>query len=266
MIRESWTERGRRTAGWTAAALGAVLGLAAGGAALAAPHAGAKPSITSPSITGPSITGMWILKADDYGRDERPSLTPQAEAAALAARKATEEQGKVLSEHALKCLPIGMPRFMMNEFALEILESPGRVTMISENSPLARSIYLGRTSHTADAEPGWNGHSIGHWEGAVLVVDTTLLNDRISHVPRSQTPSGATHIVERLSLAPGGKMLADEMTFTDPALLTKPYTVTTHYERLPADAELWEYACEVDAAGWSERYANDPAAKIGDRK
>jgi hypothetical protein len=218
------------------------------------------------SAAPPHIGGMWILKADDFGRRESPALTPQAEAAAEAARKATEDQGKVLSEHALKCLPIGMPRIMMNEFALEILESPGRITMISENSPLARSIYLDRKIHTADAQPGWNGHSIGHWDGQVLVVDTTLLNDRISHIPKSQTPSGATHIVERIRLADGGKTLIDEMTFDDPNILTKPYVMATHYERLPPDAELWEYACEVDAAGWSERYANDPAAKIGDKK
>lgn len=224
------------------------------------------PAVAAPASKAagrPTLTGMWILKQDDFGRPEKPVLKPAAAAAAEAARKATEEQGQVLSDHAKKCLPLGMPRFMMNEFALEILESPGRITLISENSPLVRSVYLGRKAHTADAEPGWNGHSIGHWEGPVLVVDTVALNDRISHIPRAQTPSATTHIVERIRLANGGKTLIDEMTFEDPEVLEKPYVTTVHFERLPRDAELWEYACEVDAAGWSERYANDPQAKIG---
>lgn len=208
------------------------------------------------------LTGMWLLKPNDFARQDKPPFTPEAAAAAEQARKATEDQGKVLSEHALKCLPIGMPRFMTNEFALEILETPGRVTLISENSPLVRSVYLGRKTHNPDAIPGWNGHSIGHWEGKTLVIDTVALNDRMSHVPRGQIPSGETHIVERLHLEAGGKVLVNETTFEDPRQLTRPYTTTTRYDRMPEDSELWEYACEVDAPGWSERYANDPAAEL----
>jgi hypothetical protein len=33
-----------------------------------------------------------------------------------------------------------------------------------------------------------------------------------------------------------------------------------HYKRLPQDAELWEYACEV-GGGWQERFKGDPAGK-----
>jgi hypothetical protein len=65
----------------------------------------------------------------------------------------------VLSERGLRCLPIGMPGMMRNEFALEIRETPGRVTVISENSPLVRTIYLNRKEHTPDYAPGWNGHT-----------------------------------------------------------------------------------------------------------
>lgn len=228
--------------------------------AIAALVAGAPAMAAKPAKAAGGLTGMWLLKGSDFGRAERPPFTAEAAAAAERARKATEEQGQVLSDANKKCMPIGMPGFMSNEFALEILESPGRVTMISENSPLVRSVYLNRTTHTDDAEPGWNGHSIGHWEGATLVIDTTKLNDRKSHIPHGQVPSGQTHIVERLHLEDGGKTLVDQATFTDPAVLTRPYVTTTHYERMPKDAELWEYACEVDAAGWSERYAHDPAA------
>ena len=217
-------------------------------------------ALAAPGVTG--LTGMWLLKQGEFARQEKPPFTAEAAAAMEQARKATEEQGKVLSDHALKCLPVGMPRFMTNEFALEILETPGRITLVSENSPLVRSVYMGKTSHTPDAQPGWNGHSIGHWEGKTLVIDTIDLNDRMSHVPRGQIVSDKTHIVERLHLESGGKVLVNEMTFEDPMVLTKPYTTTTRYDRMPDDSELWEYACEVDAPGWSERYANDPSAPL----
>ena len=210
----------------------------------------------------PRITGMWLLQANDFGRSEKVPFRPEALAAAEAQRKATEEQGQVLSDANKKCQPNGMPGMMRNEFALEVLETPGRVTIISEDNPLVRTVYLNKKTHPEDAQPGWNGHSIGHWEGATLVIDTVALNERKSHIPRGQLASDQTRIVERLHLTNGGKTLVNDMTFHDPKVLTGPYTTSIHYDRLPADAELWEYACEVDAAGWSERFANDPAAAV----
>ena len=225
-------------------------------AAPAARAAAAKPAAT--------ITGMWFLTPSEYDRDEKLPLTPAAEALAAKRRQATENGGVVLSNNAKHCLPIGMPTFMTNEFALEIIESPGRVTLLSENSSLPRSVYLTETAHTQGLEPSWNGHSIGHYEGTgakkTLVIDTVNLNDRVGPVGRNGVHSPTTHIVERLHLK-DPDTLVGEMTFEDPTYLTKPWTTTHTYQRIKAPAELWEYACEPDAAGWSERFAGDPEAK-----
>lgn len=221
---------------------------------LAGPATAAKPKAAPPRITG-----MWLMDPADFQRKDKPPLTPAAQAAADAQKKAIEQQGKVLSDNNKKCLPTGMPSMMTNEFALEFLETPGRVTILSEMSSLPRSVYLNRKTHTADVEPSWNGHSIGHWEGPVLVIDTVNLNDRISHVPHGGLASGDSHIVERYHLENGGKDLVGEMTFEDPKVLTQPWTVKHTYHRLAADAELWEYACEVGADGWSDRFEGDTA-------
>ncbi len=208
------------------------------------------------------LTGMWLLEPSDFGRRESPPLTPEIAAAAAAAQKAAGPDGPVLSDDNKRCLPTGMPGMMANEFALEFLETPGRVTIISENSPLVRSVYLNRKGHTDGVTPGWNGHSIGHWEGKTLVIDTIALNDRKTHIGRGAPPSANTRIVERYTVSADGKTLAGEMTFIDDTVLTGPWTVKHGYNRLEADAELWEYACEVGAAGWSERFEGDPEAKL----
>ena len=166
-----------------AVAVTAALSMAAAGSCGAAP---ARPL---------SINGMWLIKPTDYGKRLNPTFTPAAAAAAEKQRKATDEQGQVLSDAAKKCMPIGMPGFMSNEFALEILETPGRVTLISENSPLVRTVYLNKKTHTADAQPGWNGHSIGHWEGKTLVIDTIGFNGRGALLGPVQK-SDKTHVVE----------------------------------------------------------------------
>ena len=74
-------------------------------------------------------------------------------------------------------------------------------------------------------------------------------------------PTLTTHIVERYHLEKGGQTLVNVMTFDDPKVLTGPWTVTYHYHRAEAGAGLWEYVCEVDSAGWSERFAGDPQFK-----
>jgi len=59
----------------------------------------------------------------------------------------------VLSNNAKKCLPIGMPTFMTNEFALEIIESSDRGHAAFGNSALPRSVYLHEKTHTQGLEP-----------------------------------------------------------------------------------------------------------------
>jgi hypothetical protein len=214
----------------------------------------------APAKPAASITGMWFLNPSEYDRNEAMPLTKLGAEINEKRRKATEEQGVVLSANSKKCLPIGMPTFMTNEFALEIIESPGRVTLLSENSTLPRSVYLTEKTHTQGLEPSWNGHSIGHYEGKTLVIDTVNFNDRLGPILRSGLHSPTTHLTERLYLK-DSDTLVGEMSFEDPTYLTKAWKSVHTYHRIKAPAELWEYACEPDAAGWSERYAGDPDAK-----
>lgn len=235
-------------------------------AARAAEPAKPKPAKTSASaskaVAGQkTIAGMWALEKTEYDRHEAIPLAPKALAQQETARKAREEGGVVLSANGKKCLPIGMPTFMTNEFALEILTAPDRVTLLSENSTLPRSVYLDEAKHPSDIEASWNGHSIGRWEGKVLVVDTVNFNDRVGPIGNAGVHSPTTHLTERIYLK-DPDTLVDEMTFEDPTYLTKPWVNSHSYRRLPPHSELWEYACEVDAAGWSERYSGDPEAKL----
>jgi hypothetical protein len=239
--------------------IAATLALVAGTAHAAGPAQSnpAKPKVAA----GKTIAGMWALTKTEYDRHEAMPLTPKALALQETARKAREEGGAVLSASGRKCLPIGMPTFMTNEFALEVLTAPDRVTLLSENSSLPRSVYLDEAKHPGDIEASWNGHSIGHWEGRVLVVDTVGFNDRVGPVGNAGVHSPTTHLTERLYLK-DPDTLVDEMTFEDPTYLTRPWVNVHSYRRLPPHSELWEYACEVDAPGWSERYAGDPEAKL----
>jgi hypothetical protein len=208
------------------------------------------------------FTGMWVMEKRDFDRTLKLPLT-EAGLKAQQADRAAIAAGDVIGTKT--CSPAGVPTIMANEFATEWLESPGRITIVNEDSPLVRSVYLDEKEHPKDLEPMWNGHSIGHWQGKgsarVLVVDTVNFNDKAKLLGFMGVHSSTTHLVERYHLEAGGQKMIGEFTFEDPRYLTKTWTGVVHYRRLPPHSELWEYACEIGAEGWTERFKGDPAAK-----
>jgi hypothetical protein len=218
----------------------------AAGLALAA-FCAALPMSAPASAAETGITGMWMVRHEDFKVSDPPPYTQAAKDYAEA------HKDVVMTSEGKKCLPYGMPAMMYNELALEIVESPERIAMISEQTELPRTVYLNTKTHPdpADVAPSWNGHSIGHWEGKTLVVDTANLNDRVSHVFFFAMPSKSTKILEKFHLEDAGQTLAVEMTITDPAVLTKPWVRKYAYHRMPAGSEVWEYVCDPDDPGWS---------------
>lgn len=242
--------------------LGALVAATSAAFAVAGTAQAAAPAAhhAAPTRGAAGLSGIWLLDQHTYdiGQDLYPPFLPSVKAAADAGYKQVKEGGKVVSDVQRLCLPIGMPGMVINEFALKFLETPGEITVVSENSPLVRTIYL-NGKHEEGQDPSWNGDSVGHWEGKTLVVDTVNLNDRTPHIAWVRgVVSLTTHITERYHVENNGQVLINDMTFEDPKLLTKPWTVTYKYYRAKPDVKLWEYVCEPNAPGWSERYKGDP--------
>ncbi|MEO6338921.1 MAG: hypothetical protein ABIO39_02685 [Caulobacteraceae bacterium] len=191
------------------------------------------------------LSGLWLLTHGQFGKPDTPPLTPEAKAAADEARKTAVVMNKQ------RCLPVGMPRFLTNELPFEIIESPERIGIIGEQAELARTIYMNTDKFADDIMPTWNGNAYGKWENGVLVVHTGVFNDRVAHIPGTAKGSTTTTITEKYRVVDGGKGLVVEMTFEDPKLLTKPWTVSYHYDRQPQGAQRWEYICDVDDPLWN---------------
>ncbi|MCI3135185.1 hypothetical protein [Phenylobacterium aquaticum] len=204
-------------------------------------------SMGAPALAraAPDITGMWALdQPADHIHQAQPKLTPAAKAEQDAVNKISAANNRLIGEAHTKCWPAGMPGMMQPPFGIEFLQTKGRVTILSEVSTLPRTIYLDEKVHPDSVQPGWNGHSIGHWKGNVLVADTIALNGRL---PRT---SPKTHITERIFLEDGGKHLVDELVVEDPDVYAEPYHLRYRYKRVESGegAELMEYVCEVDPA------------------
>ena len=184
----------------------------------------------------PDWSGDWTPDVEDEMTKEKtdtPPWTPQAKKVADA-QWAELEAGRPKLVIAY-CLPEGMPSWMLiSHNSMEILFSPGRVTMLGESDgDRIRRIYTDGRKHPEDPDLTIHGHSIGHWEGQTLVVDT------VGIIPQSPIAiseavgipnNGDMHIVERLRLG-GPDQLIDELTITAPKVLTKPWTTTRIFFR-----------------------------------
>ena len=86
---------------------------------------------------------------------------------------------------------------------------------------LKRTIYMNQKDHPANVRPSRAGHSIGRWEGDVLVVDTArflpgVLNAPVRHGDKLQ-------VIERFSLDPKTMVLTRSYTATDPDYMKGEY-------------------------------------------
>src|SRR6185436_10643086 len=76
----------------------------------------------------------------------------------------------------LDCKPAGVPRASFGGF---VVANPKAIVLTYEASPgpYYRIIYLDGRPHPTDYDTSYMGHSIGHWDGDTLVVDTVGLDE-----------------------------------------------------------------------------------------
>ena len=143
------------------------------------------------------------------------------------------------------CLPSGMPKVMTAPYPIQVVVLPKQVLVLHEIQHLMRFIYLNEQHPGADdLFPTYAGHSVGHWEGDTLVVDTVATTGGLTTLDQSDRPkSGAMHIVEHMKKIDGGKKLEDLVTFDDPKVYTKTWTARLLYDWRP-DIRFIEYICE----------------------
>jgi hypothetical protein len=93
--------------------------------------------------------------------------------------------------------------------------------------------------------PAFNGYSAGRWEGDALVVETAGFNDKTIFDLAGHPHSDALHMTERFRRRDFGH-LDYELTFNDPKMYTKPFTVKIPHELL-ADSDIFEMYSENEA-------------------
>lgn len=127
------------------------------------------------------------------------------------------------------CVALSVPRMIGAFFSFDIIQSPDVMIWYDGYGRSERRIFLDGRQHPPQRDPGYSGHSVGRLEGNTLVVDTVdLLGGYFDDTPAPY--SDQLHMVERIRLV-DTNILEDQMTFTDPVTMVRPWVVTRYFQR-----------------------------------
>jgi hypothetical protein len=210
----------------------------------------------------PDLSGLWAAEkgtcppdgcADqmvseqfrDIGFGIKGGLPLQPWAAALIKQR-TAENGK--DDPTSRCLPGSPVQMHTSPFLRKIVQVPGLVILMSENSAIYRQIFTDNRPLPDDPWPYWFGYSSGKWEGDTLVVHTVGFRDGL-WLDRSGAPmTDAAKMTERFHRVSYGE-LKIEITIDDPKAYTAPFTVTVK-QNLAVDTELVDSSCLENEKDW----------------
>ena len=96
--------------------------------------------------------------------------------------------------------------------------------------------------HPKDLTPSYYGHSVGHWEGDTLVVDTVGFNEKFWMERQGAPHTEKLHLIERFTRTEMYVMKI-ELTIDDPGAYTRTWT-TGFFNRWSIGAEFAEYICQ----------------------
>ncbi|WP_044562902.1 hypothetical protein [Azospirillum sp. B4] len=212
-------------------------------------------SATARTKGQPNITGVWerypspfpegVTAFDDIpppgnGPDLKEPYASQWRAQE-AKRKAALDAGTPLVDASTRCLPEGMPTIMQAIYPIQILQTPGQITVLAELFMQTRRVYLDQPFPAPDdLAPSYYGFSSAHWHGTTLVVETRGIRKDVQFF---EIPHGnAMTIAEHYRLIKPNRLRVD-ISIEDPEYLNTPYSFTYEYRRNDK-YRISEYVCD----------------------
>jgi len=218
-----------------------------------------KPNLSAPAPRTadgkPDLSGMWEMKGRDgetillgqlpgpvesvnIASSLKQGLPYQPEAAQLLTTRRAEQR---VNDPLTRCLPIGPVRLHTFNSPKKIIQTSGLVVILSEFNASYRQIFTDGRPLPLDPDPSWNGYSNGHWEGEILVVETTGFRDG-GWLDNAGNPfTDSARITERFRRVNFGQ-LEIELTVNDPKAYTKPWSVTLN-QTIVLNTDLLDYIC-----------------------
>ena len=203
------------------------------------------PVVVVPEEGSPTLAGQWrTVTTPEISRHFfffEPTDWPLTEAGLRA--HATFENA---NNPGKNCVSYASPFLMIIGDAKTITLGEDQIIIRTELESAERIIHMNETSHEG-IEPSVQGHSIGHWEGDVLVVDTAKFAEH-GMGNAQKLPSGPDkHLVERFELGEDGTTITYSFEMTDPLYINGPISYEMPWVYAP-DFEKIDLPCDPESA------------------
>jgi hypothetical protein len=203
----------------------------------------------------PDLTGPWVGGGSN-GDIEREGGLKRGELPLQQWAKDLRDKRLEKDEPYTACLPMSVPR--VNPYPWKFAynyESTGltHIYVLHETGDAGahRVVYMDGRPHPKNPVPTWWGHSVGHWEGDTLVIDTVGYNDKFWFDSRGTPHTEQLHTIERWTRTSWGR-IENNFTIDDPGAFTRP--VNLHFvgrllrpnPRTGEAPDLMEFICLED--------------------
>ena len=196
-----------------------------------------------PDISGTYWATEYHAKIEPLGGGELP-FTPDGKAA-YEANMAGLKDGSLTDAARKYCTPDGLPRLLATPYPFEIINAPpGQVTFVYELNHEVRVVAMDKPL-PSDKElipyPYFNGHSVGHYDGDTLVIETAGFNEKTFIDATGAPHTDEMHTLERLRrISP--TEIEDVITIHDPQYYTRDWQARFVYQQRE-DVWLQDYVC-----------------------
>jgi hypothetical protein len=172
----------------------------------------------------PNFSGTWLTLSfgpGSKGGEPPPNLqgAPTWGGYELTAKglELAEKYDVRFDDPSLHCHPINIIEGWNHDVNVnEIFQYDDKIVLQYGFVDFVRTIHLGMDEHPANIVPSVGGHSIGHWEDDVLVVDTVGFEPGLLLHQGGVHHSANMHIVERFHRDSETNELVREYTISDP--------------------------------------------------
>jgi hypothetical protein len=197
------------------------------------------------SSAAEGIAGVWLPRRENYfafvnatnGNDW--SLTP-------AAGRVRDAYDGVQTPQA-DCVAVSAPAIMLYPVHTEIVVLSDRVLVRKDWMDVERVIYTDGRGHPESGERTSQGHTVGHWNGATLEMDTELFEEHILGT-NGRVPSGRQkRVKEWLSLSDDRKSLTYKFSLEDAEYLQEAVTGESTWDFRP-DLPRSDLPCDENSA------------------
>src|SRR3979411_307883 len=178
----------------------------------------------TPDISGTYWATEYRAKIQVVGGGELPLTAPGKEA--YEKNIAGLKDGAIIDAARRYCVPDGVPRVLATPYPFAIFQvPPGQVTIIHELNHQIRVIAMDKPLPSEDeltTLPFYNGHSVGHFEGDTLVVETAGFNEKTFLDATGAPHTDELYTIERIrKVSP--TQIEDVITIRDPEYYSRDW-------------------------------------------